>query len=127
MVNSKCKGSGAERELLHKFWGADWAAIRVAGSGSMKYPSCDLVVGKGGRLLLIECKSTSDRRQYISAEQIEGLTGLAEKMAAEPWVGVRFGRLGWLFLRPEHLRCAGKHFVAAAGEGVSFESLTKDL
>src|SRR3989344_2985518 len=45
-MSVKQKGSKAERELLHMFWAKNFATIRSAGSGSMKYPGPDLLVGK---------------------------------------------------------------------------------
>ena len=35
-VSKKSKGISAERELIHKFWGTGWAAVRVAGRGAIK-------------------------------------------------------------------------------------------
>ena len=42
-MSLKSKGINAERELIHKFWGVGWGAVRVAGSGSMRYPSSDIL------------------------------------------------------------------------------------
>ena len=58
MVGKK-KGINAERELIHMFWAEKWAAIRVAGSGSSKYPSPDILAGNNLRKLAIECKAIS--------------------------------------------------------------------
>jgi len=132
VINAKGKGSSAERELLHKFWGTGkWAAIRVAGSGSMKYPSCDLVVGNGSRLLLVECKACKADKEYIDKDQIQQLKELAAILGAEPWVGIRFDRSEWLFLTPHELKESDKHLVAvkvlAESIGRDFEALTKDL
>ena len=32
-MSRKGKGINAERDLIHKFWGNSWAAVRVAGLG----------------------------------------------------------------------------------------------
>lgn len=132
--NNKGKGSNAERELLHKFWKVDgWGAIRVAGSGSMKYPSSDLVVGNGSRLLVIECKSCGSDKEYISKDQIEQLNVIAKRLGGEPWVGIRFDRSSWLFLAPNELKETGNHWVAvkvlaeAVGRGFNELVAAKDL
>lgn len=41
----KQKGTIAERELIHLFWKNNIPAVRVAGSGSMRYPSPDILAG----------------------------------------------------------------------------------
>ena len=48
-MSTKSKGTNAERELIHAFWGKGYAAIRSAGSGSMKYPSPDIIAAKKGK------------------------------------------------------------------------------
>ena len=53
-MSRKSKGINAERSLIHKFWAHNWAAIRVAGSGSSKYPSPDVLAGNNLRKLAIE-------------------------------------------------------------------------
>jgi len=66
----KKKGTNAERELVHMFWKAGWAGVRVAGSGSIGYPSPDVIVGNGARRLAIECKATKDRKKYFQRKEI---------------------------------------------------------
>lgn len=39
---NKKKGIAAERELLHLLWDKGFACCRVAGSGSIPEPNCDL-------------------------------------------------------------------------------------
>ena len=71
---SKKKGSRTERELLKLFWESGWYCIRMAGSGSMPLPCPDLLSGKKGRSLAIECKSGKGKnRRYIPKEQIDDL------------------------------------------------------
>jgi len=80
---SKRKGTAAERELIHRFWKHGWAAVRVAGSGSTIYPSPDIIAGKGGRSIALECKSTADTRQYFTKKEIKELQEYASLMHAE--------------------------------------------
>ena len=97
---SKAKGSRSDRELLHKFWEQRWFCTRMAGSGSMPFPCPDLLAGKKGRVLAIECKSSrGDKRRYIDTKQIEELQEFSRGFGAEAWVGARFNGMEWLFLK----------------------------
>ena len=109
----KQKGSKAERELLHMFWAKKWACLRSAGSGSMKYPGPDLIVGnrKQRRILAIECKSTKKKKQYLEEYDIKQLKDFCDIFGAEPWFAVRFARKDWLFLSLEDIEKTEKGFV----------------
>jgi Holliday junction resolvase len=127
---SKKKGSRTERELLHLFWDAGWYCIRMAGSGSMPLPCPDLLSGKKGRTLAIECKSGKGKqRRYISKEQIEELQEFSNGFGAEDWVGVRFDGKKWAFLKPSQLGKSnglGNYYFdqkLVATYGISFEEL----
>ncbi len=124
---SKTKGTKAERELIHLFWGKGWAAVRVAGSGSSRFPSPDLLAGKGVRKLAIECKAVGGTSRYISIEQIEELKKFSEIFGAEAWVGLRFDREDWLFIMPSELEkkeCSfGINIEQARRNGILFEEL----
>ena len=56
-VNLKAKGINAERELVHLFHKFGWSAVRIAGSGSSKYPCPDVLAGNGFRRIAIEAKA----------------------------------------------------------------------
>jgi len=99
----KIKGCRTERELLHKFYDEGWQACRVAGSGSTPLPAPDLIAGKDGRILVIECKAGKGDKKYIETEQIDELNKLATKMGAEAWIGLRFDREDWYFIQPKNL------------------------
>tara|TARA_Y100000310_G_C20123357_1_gene552490 strand:+ start:211 stop:522 length:312 start_codon:yes stop_codon:yes gene_type:complete len=76
----------------------------MAGSGSMPLPCPDLLSGKKGRSLAIECKSGKGKqRRYITKEQIDELKSFSKGFGAEPWVGVRFDGMEWFFLKPSQL------------------------
>ncbi len=127
---SKRKGSKAERELLHMFWNTRiWAALRAPGSGSTPLPSPDILASNTKRYLAIECKSVRDLKKYFPNEEIEQLVLFAKRFGAEPWVGVRFDREGWYFIKPSMmLRSEGNNFYYVTLEhaqkrGISFEQL----
>lgn len=123
----KKKGTNAERELVHMFWGAGWAGVRVAGSGSMGYPSPDVLVGNGARGLAIECKATKEKRKYFKRKEILELQEFSTKFGVEPWVGIRFDNDQWYFLNIEDLKKSPNGFSAtfaiAKQKGLVFEEL----
>jgi len=124
---SKRKGTNAERELINMFWGRGWAAIRSAGSGSMQYPSPDLLVGKNGRRLAIECKLTVDSKKYLPLSEISHLNYFAKTFGAESWIAIKFSKEPWYFFTPEDLEPTGKNLAAdidlAQTKGLLFEEL----
>jgi len=103
-MGNKQKGSNYERELIHTFWAAGWAASRVAGSGSMHYPSPDIIASRNGTHFIIECKSTKQKYKYLKKEEIEHLTTYAQKAGGQPLVAIRFVKTPWLFFHPTQLK-----------------------
>ena len=76
----------------------------MAGSGSMPLPCPDLLAGRKGRVLAIECKGgRGDKRRYITKQQIEELTEFSRGFGAEAWVGVRLNGVEWYFLKVKDL------------------------
>lgn len=103
-MSLKSKGISYERELIHLFWSTGtWAAMRVAGSGSIKYPSADILAGNALRKLAIECKSVKNNAVYIPKEGVEQLKEFAKLFGAEPWIAVRFHNKEWHFLSMDNL------------------------
>jgi len=112
---SKEKGIRGEREVLHQFWKTgEWVALRVPASGSMPYPCPDVLAGNHSRTLAIECKVTKNSSQYFSHREIKDLQTFSRLFGAEPWVGVRFDRVGWRFFCVEDLK------ITPRGYGISF-------
>ncbi|MBI4438509.1 Holliday junction resolvase [Candidatus Woesearchaeota archaeon] len=128
-MNLKAKGTNAERELIHLLWERGWFAVRVAGSGSSRYPSPDIVAGNGLRRLAIECKSSSDDRRYITRSQIDELVLFAQKLGAEPWVAFRHNA-EWFFVGIDELKATSKSMMVseelARNWGLSIDQLAGD-
>jgi holliday junction resolvase Hjr len=126
-MSRKSIGINAERELVHLFWERGWTAVRVAGSGSIKYPVPDILAGRQSKWLAIECKKNSNDQQYISVEEVEDLKMFCVLSGADPWIGVRFNHENWCFLRLDELQSSGKSFVItrrfAVEVGRSFDRL----
>ena len=113
MINRKAKGTKGERELVKFFNENDWSCVRIAGSGSSKYPSPDLLAGNASRRLAIECKMTKDKKKYIPKADIEQLRTFSTKFGAESWVAVKFGPSEWYFLILEDLEDTGNSFAVS--------------
>ena len=128
-MSRKSKGINAERDLIHLFWEQNWAASRVAGSGSIKYPSPDVIAGNNVRKVAIECKVTKGRVQYFTKKEIEELQEFCKLFGAEAWVGVKFNSKGWWFMNLEDLDETDKFYVAtfdvASRRGLEFLDLVK--
>jgi holliday junction resolvase Hjr len=128
-MSRKSKGINAERDLIHKFWANNWAAIRVAGSGAIKYPVPDVLAGNNIRKLAIECKASKDKTRYIEKDQIDGLKEFAKIFGAETWIAVKFNRMEWYFLTLEDIRNTGNNYVITEdiikNKGLLFDELIK--
>ena len=126
-MNTKSKGSNAERELLHMFWKNNWACVRTAGSGSMKYDSPDVLAGNHNKKLAIECKVTKSNYQYFTKEEIFSLRSFSHLFGAEAFVGIKFNGKGWIFLKANLLRETEKNYCVAKNDaedkGICFEEL----
>ena len=126
-MSLKSKGINAERELVHMFWSKNWACLRVAGSGSSKYPSPDVLVSNTIRRLAIECKVTKEQKKYFEKREIKDLNKFAVMFGAEPWVAVKFKNHEWYFVAIEDLIETNKCYVIdtnqAKTKGLLFEEI----
>lgn len=110
------------------FWQTEnWSGHRIAGSGSSKYPSPDIIAGNSQRRLALECKTLKKGKKYLGKEDIEQLKQFCEKFGAEPWLAMRFDRQPWSFLRLEDLENTGSCFAISQhlikNKGISFQEL----
>lgn len=129
----KNRGINAERELLHRFWSSGWVAMRAPGSGCIKYPCPDLLVGNALRKLAIECKTTTSDKQYLSSEQMENLRIFSRIFSAESWVAIRFDRIErkeWFFISLEDMKeTKGSNYVVsietARNKGLLFDEVIR--
>jgi len=128
-MSRKSKGINAERSLIHLFWSASWAAVRVAGSGSSRYPSPDILAGNNIRKLAIECKASRDKAKYLTKEEVTDLISFAKYFGAEPWIGVKFDKMDWFFISPEDAKDTGKNYLVSEeivkNKGLLFSELIK--
>jgi holliday junction resolvase Hjr len=127
-MSNKSKGINAERELIHMFWAKeDWAAIRIAGSGSSRYPSADVIASNAVRRLAIESKVTKDNSKYFTEEEINDFKEYCRRFGAEAWIAIKFTRTPWYFLSLEDLEHTSSNLSIsislAEKKGLSFEQL----
>lgn len=101
--NTKAKGTSAENELLHNFWENSWVCIRVAGSGSTRYPAPDILASRGDRKIVMEVKVVNGVKKYFTNQEILDLQFFASKFGAEAWVGVKFSENQWYFIPTSEL------------------------
>lgn len=128
-MSKKSRGTNAERDLIHKFWGVGWAALRAAGSGSSQFPAPDVVAANNIRKLAIEVKLTTEIKKYFSKKEINELLFFSEKFGAESWVAIKFFREPWYFLSIGDLEETGQSYMAnieiAKRRGLLFEDVIK--
>jgi len=127
-MSKKSKGINAERELIKLFAETGkWFACRVAGSGSSRFPSPDIIAGNTLRKLAIECKTSGNKSKYLTKEEVKELKIFSELFGAEPWIAVRFDRTDWLFISIEDLKDTGNNYLVslemARNKGLLFEEL----
>ena len=128
-MNTKAKGTNAERQLIHMFWKEGWSAMRAAGSGSSRYPCPDILAGNGHRKVAIEVKTCIGENQYFAEEEIAQLQLFSRHFGAEAWVAVRFSE-GWFFQPVDDHKRTDKAFVANKKNlkmvGLVFEEFISD-
>jgi len=129
-MSRKSKGINAERELIHKFWNTGiWVAARCAGSGSMVYPSPDIIASNGNAVLVIECKSNKGDCIYLTKKEVQELNTFSKLFKALPIIGARFDRKEWSFINLDDLKETEKSFVISHNlvkeKGVDFNRLIK--
>lgn len=133
-MKNKKRGSNAERELLHLLWRNGFAVARVAGSGSIPLPSCDLLAGKRYKKYAIECKIVRGERRYVNGKQLNEFLMFAEIFGLKPIIAIKFLRKGWFFIdatklnkiaKQKHAKQVGISFDIAKKIGKNFEEFVK--
>ena len=123
-MNQKAKGLNAERELIHMLWKNGFAAVRVAGSGSSKYPSPDILAGNGHRHLAIECKITKSKNKYFTRREISDLRRFCSGFGTEGYVAVKFPKKAWYFFLLDDLHVTGPNSCSVSVDDIDVKGLT---
>ena len=130
-MSVKSKGINAERDLIHKFWSENIPAVRIAGSGSSKYPSPDILAGTRKRKFAIEAKITKEDKKYLTKEEVNALKKFADMFGAEPWIAIKFKGAEWIFLPISEIGETEKCFLIekeiSEKKGILFEELINEF
>ena len=128
-MSRKSKGTNTERELIHLFWKNNWAAHRIAGSGSSHYPSPDIIAGNVLRKVAIECKSSRVTTIYLDKQEVDELKKFCSAFGAEPWISVRFLQEPWYFISTDDLHETEGHYgvslTVAKQKGLLFDEFIR--
>ena len=122
-------GSVEERDLVNKLWDAGFAAMRApASGGATKRPLPDVLAGNSKLYLAIEVKSTKQDHIYIDNEKISNLIQFSEIFGATPYVGAKFIRKPWRFIKLEDLHVTRSNNFRvntdlAFSKGLDFEEI----
>jgi len=104
------KGTRVERELINLLWENGFAAVRVAGSGSMSFPCPDVVASNGKIVLAFEVKTRSKLPLYLTYQEVKELVMFSNLFGAEPYIALRMPRKGWFFIEVKSLARTSKGF-----------------
>ncbi|MDO5852097.1 MAG: Holliday junction resolvase Hjc [Methanobacteriaceae archaeon] len=122
-------GSKEERDLVNKFWSVNFAAMRApASGGATKHPLPDVLAGNSKIYLAIEVKSTKQEHIYIDHDKIINLKEFCEIFGAVPYVGAKFIREKWRFIKLDdlHVTKSGNYRVnkkLAFEKGLEFDEI----
>jgi len=85
------KGAKFERALVRDFWERGWSAMRSAGSGNTSLPAPDVIATRDGKIILVECKSTSKEKLHLKAA-ILSLHEFSKISGGRAYISVKFLR-----------------------------------
>lgn len=100
-MSRKSRGCDYERKLVHLLQSVGFSAVRVAGSGCMRYPSPDILASNGVRLIAFEVKSSKKSCVYVSPDCVVDLLSFACSFGAEPFFAVHLVNKGWFYRKAE--------------------------
>lgn len=120
-------GASHERHLLERFREKGYCGIRAA-----KSTSPDLIVGREGKTIAIECKYTTKKAVYIPREELEFLASFSRRFGCTVFVALKFGKLDWVLTKPEDFLCRtgektpGMKIEDAASTGLALKDFLAD-
>jgi len=116
-MSRKSKGINAERELVHMFWAQNIPCIRVAGSGSSKYPCPDIILGTPKKKICIECKTSKSKTLYLTKEEISQLNTFSKEFGIDAYIAIKFNKEPWRFYTQSSLKKSDKFYVVSLEQG----------
>jgi len=100
------KGYSFERDLKLKFEKDGWFVIR---SGGSKKP--DMVMGKDGKIVVVECKVSKNSKIYLEPEEVEHLKKVSKAFNADALYAIKFDRKGWNLVDVSELKRTDKFYT----------------
>ena len=116
------KGSDFERFIVNAFWERGWVALRAAGSGKTDKPLPDVVAVRNGRIVLIECKTTTKDRLSLK-KAVENLMDFSLVAGGEAYLAIRFFRKQPRFYNIRDVIKTGNYTVTESDEFISFDAI----
>jgi len=115
------KGANFERELLERFHKHGFSGVRVAGSGTARFPCPDLLVGKNNSIFAVEVKGTKDNKLYVSNEKLKQVIDFAENFGCTPVLAIKFIGKNWCFFNLKNFEFSSKRNQLFTNTGACFE------
>lgn len=112
--NSDCEimgyvtGRAFEHELKEYLKKGGWFVVRSAGS---KKP--DLVAAKNGKIMVIECKVTKEKKAYLDKEEVQNLKAVAEAFGGEGMFAIKQKGRPWTLIGLNSLKETKNQFVVS--------------
>ena len=116
------RGADFERALVTEFWERGWAAVRAAGSGTRKEPVPDVLAVKDGRVVMVECKTTTKDRLSLKTAITE-LAGFARVAGGDAYIAIRFFRQQPRFYSIRELLGKGSYTIRDTDEYLSLDTV----
>lgn len=90
-MGSNSKGDANERELVNHLDDDGWVVMRAPASGSATERELpDVLAGRDGVFIAVECKRSGDDVVYIDEEEVEALEYFADNFGAVAQLSIRF-------------------------------------
>ncbi len=116
------KGASFEREIVHKFWNSNWAAMRAAGSGTIAVLVPDIIAIKRNDVIAVECKTTSKDRLSLKKD-ITQLLEFSRITGARTYIAIKFLREKPRFYKIDTFILMNKYTISLKDTYLGFESL----
>jgi Holliday junction resolvase len=122
-MNRYAKGANYERKLVSDFWVHGWAAMRAA--GTTVYPVPDVIAAKGGRIILVECKTTKKDRLSLKTNMLE-LKKFADICGGDAYIAIRFYRKEQRFYFLERQLSKGNYTITENDPFMSLDMILSE-
>ncbi len=101
-MSSKSRGCEYERKLVHLLRKNGLIALRISGSGSMRYPLPDVLASDGKKIFAFEVKSSKKGYIYLTENDLNKLIEFSSSFGAEPFFAIHINGT-WLFKQAKEL------------------------